>query len=102
LSIIALDDEAVSVDAEGGVVSPGFVDAHHHLVFGGWRHEEYAMRCKGEGYLEIAEAGGGINATVQATRKASYEELSRRTFEFLDQMLAFGTTSCECKKRVRS
>lgn len=94
---IPLTDDAVVVDARRGVVCPGFVDPHTHLVFGGWRHEEYSMRCQGASYLEIAAKGGGINSTVAATRSASYEELSKRTFEFLDTMLASGTTTCEAK-----
>ncbi|MEX0974395.1 MAG: imidazolonepropionase [Bacillota bacterium] len=97
LKTVLLDKNSVKLDAAGGVVCPGFVDPHTHLVFGGWRHEEYSLRCQGASYLEIAEKGGGINSTVAATRAASYEELSRRTFGFLDQMLSYGTTSCEAK-----
>lgn len=97
LRSIPMKDDAVVVDARRGVVCPGFVDPHSHLVFGGWRHEEYSMRCQGASYLEIAAKGGGINSTVAATRAASYEELGRRTFEFLDTMLSFGTTTCEAK-----
>jgi imidazolonepropionase len=97
LESIMLDKNAVKVDARGGIVCPGFIDPHTHLVFGGWRHEEYSLRCQGASYLEIAEKGGGINSTVAATRAASYEELGRRTFGFLDQMLSYGTTTCEAK-----
>lgn len=97
LKAVLFDKDASSVDAQGGVVSPGFIDPHTHLVFGGWRHGEYSMRCQGATYLEIAEAGGGINSTVEATRAASYEDLGRRTFGFLDTMLSFGTTTCESK-----
>lgn len=85
------------IDAKGRVVSPGFVDAHTHIVFAGWRAAEYGMRAEGHGYLDIAAAGGGIRSTVAATRKASFEELCRRSLEFLDQMLVFGTTSLEAK-----
>ena len=85
------------VDVKGRVVAPGFVDAHTHLVFGGWRYEEYALRCQGASYLEIAERGGGIMSTVRATRNASREELLQRSLGFLDEMLQNGTTSCETK-----
>ena len=66
-------------------------------MFGGWRHQEYGLRSQGASYLEIAEKGGGINSTVAATRAASYEDLERRTFEFLDELLRNGTTTCEAK-----
>lgn len=85
------------IDARGRVVSPGFIDAHTHIVFGGWRGGEYGQRCQGASYLEIAEKGGGIMSTVKATRQASKDELIERTLGFLDQMLAMGTTSCEAK-----
>jgi imidazolonepropionase len=97
LRTVALERNAVVLDAEGRVVCPGFVDPHTHLVFAGWRYEEYAMRCRGASYLEIAAKGGGINSTVAATRTASFEELRDRSLGFLDLMLSFGTTSCEVK-----
>jgi imidazolonepropionase len=65
----------------------------------GWRHEEYAMRSEGRSYLEIAEKGGGILSTVRATRNASRLRNSKkaRSREFLDLMLASGTTTAETK-----
>lgn len=94
---IALPRDAKVVDAAGGVVCPGFIDPHTHLVFGGWRADEYGMRCRGASYLEIAEEGGGIASTVRATRGASAAELRERTLGFLDTMMSSGTTTCEVK-----
>jgi imidazolonepropionase len=97
LRSVLLDKNAIALDAGGRVVAPGFVDPHTHAVFGGWRYEEYSMRCHGASYLDIAERGGGINSTVKATRASSYESLRDRTLGFLDLMLSTGTTSCEVK-----
>ena len=97
MSSILVSKDAVELDAGGRVVCPGFVDPHTHLVFAGWRHEEYSMRCQGASYLEILRLGGGINSTVRATRAASREHLVDRTLGFLDEMLALGTTACEVK-----
>ncbi|MFI5259634.1 MAG: imidazolonepropionase, partial [Candidatus Limnocylindrales bacterium] len=63
------------VDAAGGLVTPGLIDAHTHLVFAGTREAEWRMRSAGAGYLEILQAGGGILSTVAATRAASDDEL---------------------------
>ena len=94
---VKLTDDATVIDARGKVVSPGLVDPHTHLVFAGWRFDEYTERCLGASYLEIAEKGGGILRTVKDTRAASFEELVVRTMGFLDEMLSFGTTTCEAK-----
>ena len=65
------------VDAEGHLVTPGLVDAHTHLIFGGWRQNELGHEApRRKTYLEIQNAGGGIQSTTNATRKASDEELS--------------------------
>lgn len=85
------------LDASGKTVTPGLVDAHTHLVWAGWRDEEYELRLKGATYLEIMEAGGGIMSTVRATRLATGEELKELVRERLMRMLAHGTTTVEIK-----
>lgn len=85
------------IDAYGKTVLPGLVDPHTHLVFAGTRENEFRIRIQGKTYLEIAAAGGGINATVAATRKASKQELKAAARKSLDRMLALGTTTVEAK-----
>src|SRR5262249_40220891 len=63
------------LDAGGGLIAPGFVDSHTHLVWAGDRSSEFALRCAGADYLSIARAGGGIASTVRAVREASDEAL---------------------------
>lgn len=86
-----------SMDAEGGVVVPGFIDCHTHLAFGGWRADEFEMRVKGKSYLEIAKEGGGILSTVKATRQATEVELFVKCLRFLEKIKQSGVTSIECK-----
>jgi imidazolonepropionase len=88
---------AESLDAGGRLVVPGLVDCHTHLAFGGWRADEFERRLKGETYLAIAAAGGGIAATMRATRGASEAELVERAAGFLEGMLTLGVTTVECK-----
>lgn len=88
---------AATVDAKGGLVLPGFVDCHTHLVYAGSRENELAARLRGATYLEILESGGGIHATVRGTRDAAPEELFRLGARRLDRMLAHGTTTVEVK-----
>lgn len=85
------------IDAYGKTVMPGLVDPHTHLVFAGNRENEFAMRIQGKTYLEIAAAGGGINATVAATRQASKAELTFAARRSLNRMLPLGTTTVEAK-----
>lgn len=94
---LKLTPRALRVDARGRVALPGFVDSHTHLVFAGSREEEYAMRARGAAYQEIAAAGGGILATVRATRDASVEELVALARPRLAILLAHGTTTVEIK-----
>ena len=85
------------IDAGGNLVTPGLVDGHTHLVFGGYRQHEIAMKLAGADYLDILRAGGGILDTVRKTRDASEEELYEKSKAFLDEMLSFGVTTCEAK-----
>ena len=85
------------VDAEGKLVTPGLVEGHTHLVFGGYRQNEIPLKLKGAGYLDILRAGGGIMDTVRKTREASFEELYEKTEGFLDEMMGLGVTTCEAK-----
>ena len=85
------------IDAEGKLVTPGLVDGHTHLIFGGYRQHELAMKIAGAGYLDILRAGGGILDTVRKTRDASEEELYDKSMSFLDEMLSMGITTCEVK-----
>ena len=89
--------DAVRIDAEGRLVTPGLVDAHTHLVFGGWRQNELGMKLHGVSYLEILAQGGGILSTVRATRAASEAELMEKARAALEEMLRFGVTTCEIK-----
>lgn len=84
-------------DARGGVLMPGFVDPHTHVVWAGDRAEEFESRLAGKTYLEILEAGGGILSSVRATRQASIEELKDHTRTRIQTMFAHGTTTLEAK-----
>lgn len=89
--------DAERIRCGGGVITPGFVDSHTHAVFGRWRAEEYAMRCRGVPYMEIARRGGGINASVNDLRERSEDELVEISRRRIREMLRFGTTTAEVK-----
>ncbi|MDR0966206.1 MAG: imidazolonepropionase [Myxococcales bacterium] len=89
--------DAVWLDAAQGLVTPGFIDCHTHLVFAGTRAEEIAARCAGESYLSISAKGGGINATVRATRATSEDALVELALPRLSRLLGFGVTMAEVK-----
>lgn len=84
-------------DAEGRLVTPGLVEGHTHLVFGGYRQNEIPLKLKGASYLDILKAGGGILDTVTKTREMSGEGLFNKSEGFLDEMLNLGVTTCEAK-----
>jgi imidazolonepropionase len=85
------------IDATGKTVTPGLVDAHTHLVHGGSREKELALKLKGVPYLEILKMGGGILSTVKNTRAASKEQLKEKARKSLKEMLINGTTTVEAK-----
>ena len=85
------------VDAAQNLVTPGLVDGHTHIVFGGYRQQEIPLKPSGKGYLDILRAGGGIPDTVKKTRKADFAELYNKTKKFLDEMMHLGVTTCEAK-----
>src|SRR5438045_848679 len=89
--------DATVIDAEGRCVTPGFVDAHTHLVFAGNRADEFEKRIGGATYQEIAASGGGILRTVQLTRAASEDELLAAAHRHCNWMLRGGTTTLEAK-----
>ena len=85
------------IDAAGMAVVPGFVDPHTHLIWAGDRANEFEMRLQGKTYMEIMAAGGGIFATLTATRKASLEELVAQSLERALRAFSYGTTTMEAK-----
>jgi imidazolonepropionase len=90
-------DASGVIDAQGRCVTPGFVDAHTHLVFAGNRAAEFEQRIAGATYQQIAAAGGGILRTVALTRAASEDELLNASRRHRDWMLRGGTTTIEAK-----
>jgi imidazolonepropionase len=90
-------DATEIVKLDGRWITPGLIDCHTHLVYGGDRAHEFELRLKGASYEEIARAGGGIVSTVKATRAASEDELVAQTLPRLDALLAEGVTTIEIK-----
>jgi len=84
-------------DLEERWLTPGLIDCHTHLVYGGDRAAEFELRLKGASYAEIAQAGGGIVSTVAATRAAGEDDLLRAARPRLDALLAEGVTVVEIK-----
>jgi imidazolonepropionase len=90
-------DARESIDCEGRWITPGLIDCHTHLVYGGDRAEEFELRLAGASYEEIARRGGGIASTVKATRQASEDELVASALPRLDALLDEGVTTIEIK-----
>lgn len=90
-------DAKETIDCNGKLVTPGLVDPHTHLVFGGSREHELALKQQGVPYLEILKQGGGILSTVQATREADEEQLYEKASFHLERMLSYGITTLEAK-----
>lgn len=97
LAEIYSGQEAEVVDATGRLVTPGLVDPHTHVAYGGSREREFEMRLEGATYMEIMNAGGGIHATTRMTREATEEELIEQTTKRLDLFLQHGVTTVEGK-----
>lgn len=85
------------IDGNGGLLTPGLIDCHTHLVWAGSRANEFAQRLHGASYQEIAEQGGGIKSTVKATREASEEELLSLAIERAEALMSQGVTTLEVK-----
>jgi imidazolonepropionase len=90
-------DARQATDCEGRWITPGLIDCHTHLVYGGDRAHEFEIRLAGATYEEIARAGGGIVSTMKATRAASEEELIASALPRLDALMAEGVTTVEIK-----
>ncbi len=89
--------EALEIDAEGRVVMPGFVDAHTHLCYAGQRWDEFVTRKSGADYLAVLERGGGIHATVRATRDTRDDDLLALLRRRIARAIALGATTIEVK-----
>ncbi|MHA1484423.1 MAG: imidazolonepropionase [Candidatus Thorarchaeota archaeon] len=97
--ISQIDEDPIlpAIEFPGMFAMPGLVDSHTHLIFGGSRENDFAMKLAGKTYIEILEAGGGILNTLRATRQASREDLCHSAFTYGENMLASGTTTVEAK-----
>lgn len=90
-------DNTEILDARGRVILPGFVDSHTHLIFGGYRPDEFSWRLKGDAYMSIMQRGGGIQSTVNSTRTESVEDLASKAQWFINRMVETGVTTVEAK-----
>ena len=86
-----------SEDLEGRLVTPGLIDCHTHIVYGGNRSVEFEMRLNGASYEDVARAGGGIISTVSDTRLSSIEDLVEDSLPRVDQLISEGVTLIEVK-----
>jgi imidazolonepropionase len=90
-------DATVVHDCQGGLITPGLIDCHTHLVFAGNRAKEFEMRLQGASYEDVAKAGGGIVSTVLSTREANEDELLRQSESRLKTLMTEGVTTIEIK-----
>lgn len=95
--LVAKHPDAELIDAQGRAVVPGFVDPHTHLVWVGDRANEFEMRLQGKSYMEIMNAGGGILATLTATRQADLETMVLQSQERAERAFRYGSTTMEAK-----
>lgn len=89
--------ETILLSCQGKVATPGLIDCHTHLVYGGSREHEFAQKLAGVSYLDILANGGGILSTVRTTRKADFDTLYQKSYKLLDYMLDHGVTTVEAK-----
>ncbi|MDT2863909.1 imidazolonepropionase [Vagococcus carniphilus] len=92
-----IGDHTKIIDYNGKLASPGLIDCHTHLVYGGSRENEFSKKLNGVSYLDILKEGGGILSTVRSTRSASFENLYDKSKRLLDQMIIHGVTTVEAK-----
>jgi len=85
------------IDADGALITPGFIDSHTHPIFSGNRANEFGMRVSGKSYEEIAERGGGIISSINGVRNASEDQLFEECLERVNFFLVHGTTTIEAK-----
>ena len=94
---LLIGENTIVDDASGMLVTPGLIDSHTHLVHGGSREHEFSKKLNGVPYIQILQEGGGILNTVNATKKATFDELYNKAKKSLDRMLEFGVTTVEEK-----